>query len=184
MKRQLPVVKEDGQLDQDVMDRLNQMTFTEPFVAARLIHARIQTAGVTPERLAALVRTYANLGMLTEFHWNSANKAFKARALLTAQRMVVDDPRSPMPRWLRAYAAPWRACTPELSRTSRRPRNSTRASKTPVSAHRPLLGPRDRRLLPIPDLPAHRGGRRPRRPARDDAGLRHRRELLEYRAPW
>src|SRR5690242_3151291 len=61
---------------------LAQMTFTAQFQAVRELHALMRTQGESPPVLAALARGYAHLGVLTEFHWDSAPKVFKARALL------------------------------------------------------------------------------------------------------
>ena len=52
----------------------------------------------------ALVRGYAQLGILSEFHWNAAHKAFKARALLYAQRLVARGPDRPWGLRHRAFA--------------------------------------------------------------------------------
>jgi hypothetical protein len=60
--------------------------------------------GESPPRLGALVRGYANLGLLTEFHWQAAPKAFNARALVYAQRMVARDKQPWWALWHRAYA--------------------------------------------------------------------------------
>ena len=51
-----------------------------------------------------MVRGYANLGLLTEFHWHPMHKVFKARSLVYAQRMLAADPPSCPARWHRAYA--------------------------------------------------------------------------------
>ena len=44
---------------------------------------------------AALARAYALLGVHSEYHWTSAHKAYKARALLAAQAAAqpIDDRR-------------------------------------------------------------------------------------------
>ncbi len=44
------------------------------------------------------------LGVLTEHHWHPAHEAFKARALLYAQRMVARDPKGSRGLWNRAFA--------------------------------------------------------------------------------
>jgi tetratricopeptide (TPR) repeat protein len=87
-----------------VEDRLSHLGFTEPFTVVRDLHEAIRNDGESPERLGALVRGYAQLGVLTEFHWHPAHKAFKARALLYAQRLVTRDPKAPWGLWHRAYA--------------------------------------------------------------------------------
>ena len=70
----------------------------------RELHAAIAAGGESPALLAALVRGYTNLGMLTEYHWHPAHRSFKARALLYAQRMAAHDEKSAWTRWHRAYA--------------------------------------------------------------------------------
>src|SRR5262245_66442796 len=60
--------------------------------------------GETAARWAGLVRAYAHLGLLTEYQWHPMSYAFKARALLYAQRWVVREPKSQLARQHRAYA--------------------------------------------------------------------------------
>ena len=84
--------------------KLAEMEMLAQFAAVRETHDAIRASGESPARLGALVRGYVNLGQLTSFHWTAAHKAFKARALLYAQRMVVADPASPDALWHRAYA--------------------------------------------------------------------------------
>jgi tetratricopeptide (TPR) repeat protein len=74
-------------------------------VAVRKLHARVRAEGESPALLGALARGYANLGLLTERLWGSACKAFQARGLLYAQRLVAAEPSSPWGLWHRAYAA-------------------------------------------------------------------------------
>ena len=80
------------------------MAFTEPFAAVRLAHAAARGGDARPEVLEVLARGYAQLGLLTDHHWDAAHKAYSARALLYAQRLVASDPRSPRGLWHRAYA--------------------------------------------------------------------------------
>ena len=87
-----------------VEERLWRLGYTEPFAAVRALHEAIRTGGESPARLAGLVRGYALLGLLTEHHWHPAHKAFKARALLYAQRMVARDPKGYLGLWHRAFA--------------------------------------------------------------------------------
>jgi uncharacterized protein HemY len=89
----------------DVETALADPCFVTQFTAVRTLHARIRTEGESPALIGALVRGYANLGVLTEKHWGSAHKVFRARSLLYAQRLVVADPKSPWGLWHRAYAA-------------------------------------------------------------------------------
>ena len=89
----------------DVLERLGRMTFPEQFAALRTLHAALRADGPSTGRLAALTRAYANLGLLTEFQWDAASSAYKARALLYAQRLATSVPKSPVGRWHQAYAA-------------------------------------------------------------------------------
>ncbi|MHC5542615.1 zinc ribbon domain-containing protein, partial [Singulisphaera rosea] len=76
--RATPASDTKGTLAEEVERRLNQLTFTEQFAAVRAIHEEIRRQGESPSRIGGLIRGYANLGVLTEFHWNAANRAFKA----------------------------------------------------------------------------------------------------------
>ena len=89
---------------EEIEKNLAEMVFTSQFIAVRRLHELLRTDGESPARLGALVRGYANLGVLTEFHWHPEHKVFKARALLYAQRMVARDAQSPEALWHRAYA--------------------------------------------------------------------------------
>ena len=86
-------------------ERLGHLGFIDPFAAVRDVHAAIHADGESPARLGALVRGYAMLGVLSEFQWNPAHKAFKARSLLYAQRLLNRDPTSPWALWHRAFAS-------------------------------------------------------------------------------
>jgi tetratricopeptide (TPR) repeat protein len=106
--------KGDDRVPDGVEERLGRMTFPEPFAVLRTLHAAQRTEGPSPRRLAALSRAYAHLGLLTEFQWDAASVAYKARALLYAQRLVALEPKSPQSFWHRAYATalagiPWMA---------------------------------------------------------------------------
>lgn len=83
---------------------LGRMTFPSQFAVVRQLHSLLRTEKDSSEALGGLVRGYANLGQLTAFHWNATHKAFKARALLYAERLVVLNPSSPTAHWHRAYA--------------------------------------------------------------------------------
>ncbi|MFW6114485.1 MAG: tetratricopeptide repeat protein, partial [bacterium] len=89
---------------EEVKTLLEDLVFTSQFAAIRQLHDLIRRQGESPFLLGALVRGYANLGILTELYWAPAHKVFKARALLYAQRMLTtgDDPC--WARWHRAYA--------------------------------------------------------------------------------
>src|SRR5262249_15846588 len=97
-------VQEEGKVPAPREGRLAGLHLTEQCAALPLVHESIRSDGESPERLGALVRGYANLGVLTEHHWNPAHKAFKARALFEAQRLVARQPGSAVSHWHRAYA--------------------------------------------------------------------------------
>lgn len=69
----------------------------------RRIHAEIREKGESPELLAALAVGYANLGMVTEHYYSAASKAYSARGLLYAERLVQKTDQSPWALWHRAY---------------------------------------------------------------------------------
>ena len=87
-----------------VEGRLSALGYSQNLAAIRDLHQAIRTKGETPAALGALVRGYAQLGVLSEFLWNPAHKAFKARALLYAQRLVARGPDRPWGLWHRAFA--------------------------------------------------------------------------------
>ncbi len=84
-------------------DRLSTLSFPEVFGVIREVHASIRKQGESAARLAALARAYAMLGVLSEFHYRPAHKAYKARALLYAQRLVAKQATRPLAFWTRAY---------------------------------------------------------------------------------
>ncbi len=97
-------VREDILVPPTTEELLKRMTYADQFQAVRELHALVRARGESPWVLGALARAYANLGVLTEFHWSPAHKAFKARALLYAQRLLARQPQEPWPHWHRAYA--------------------------------------------------------------------------------
>jgi tetratricopeptide (TPR) repeat protein len=87
-------VRERAPVPPEVERRLEEMGIIETFAAVRDLHEAMHDDGESPERLAALARAYAQLGVLTEYQWSSAHRAFKARALLYAERLVARSPKS------------------------------------------------------------------------------------------
>src|SRR6185312_3700786 len=81
-------------LPPNVEERLAGLGFIEHFAVVRDLHDAIRGDGESPERLGALARAYAQLGILSEFHGHPAHKVYKARALLYAQRLLTRDPGS------------------------------------------------------------------------------------------
>jgi hypothetical protein len=69
----------------------------------RGVHAEIHEHGESPELLAALAVGYANLASLTEYQYTAAYKAYYARALIYAQRLVRETDAAPWALWQRAY---------------------------------------------------------------------------------
>ena len=67
------------------------------------VHAEIREHGDSPELLAALAVGYANLASLTEYQYTAAYKAYYARKLLYAQRLVREMDTAPWAVWQRAY---------------------------------------------------------------------------------
>jgi tetratricopeptide (TPR) repeat protein len=128
--------KPAGRPGEDVSRRLAQLTCTEPFAAVQALNAEVREQEESPDRLGSLVRGYANLGVLTEFHWSPRHKAFKARALLTAQRLVARDPRSPLGLWHRAYAEALtgfhKAALDDLAAAEPLAKNAPAGSKAPA----------------------------------------------------
>ena len=94
----------DAEVSPAAAEWLKQMTFTAQFAVLRELHHAIRKQGESAALLGALSRAYANLGVLSEFHWNSMHEACKARALLYAERLAAREPQSAQALWHRAYA--------------------------------------------------------------------------------
>lgn len=82
----------------------DRMDMVGQFAMVRHLRMQIRESGESPELLGQLVRAYANLGNLIDFHWSPASKALKARALLYAQRLVAKSGATPYSLAHRAYA--------------------------------------------------------------------------------
>jgi len=96
--------KTAGEVPASIANSFESLSFTSVFAAIKDLHALIRSDGESPQRCGALVRGYALLGLLTEFQWHPAHKAFKARSLLYAQRLVARDPKGAWGLWHRAFA--------------------------------------------------------------------------------
>ncbi|MBL9125075.1 MAG: hypothetical protein JNG90_15665 [Planctomycetaceae bacterium] len=83
---------------------LGELNPFSQFAALRVVHALQRSQGESPATLGALARAYAHLGQLTQFHLNATHKAFKARSLLYAQRLVARAPDDAPGYWHRGYA--------------------------------------------------------------------------------
>ena len=101
---QANVWNEVDPLQDEVDSLLLEMTFTSQFEAVRRAHRHIRAKGESPEWLGALVRGYANLGMMTACHWHPAHKAFTARSYLYAKRLEHRQPDTAVAIWHLAYA--------------------------------------------------------------------------------
>ncbi len=88
-------IREDATVSPDIDRRLETLGLVDHFAAIRSLHEAIRTDGESPARLSALARAYAQLGLLTEYQWSPAHRAFKARALLYAHRLRARQPDSP-----------------------------------------------------------------------------------------
>ena len=87
--------KADAGLPEKVEARLASLDFLDALLAVRDVHAAMRADGESPARLGALARGYALLGLLSEFEWHPAHRAFKARGLLYAQRLIAHQPGGP-----------------------------------------------------------------------------------------
>lgn len=95
---------ESADIPPEIETLLHRIDEMSQLAAIRELHALIRRDGESPERLAGLARAYANLGSLTEIHWQLHHKVFKARALLYAQRLVAKTKSSPWSVAHRGYA--------------------------------------------------------------------------------
>jgi hypothetical protein len=96
--------RESAEVPETIEQSIDNLSLIAEFRAARLLHALIREDGESPERLAALSRAYANLGMLTEHFWTVSTRALAARSLLYAERLCVKAPNSLQALWCRGYA--------------------------------------------------------------------------------
>jgi tetratricopeptide (TPR) repeat protein len=87
-KGTVPAPRASAEIPESVQNRLWAWNEIAVFTALRQLHAEIREKGESPEFLAGLVVGYANLGLMTELRWSAAHKAFKARALVYAERLV------------------------------------------------------------------------------------------------
>ena len=95
---------ENAVVPNEVQELMRDMNFVSQWDAACRLHSEINREGASPSTISALSMAYANLGLLTEYHWNTAHNVFTARSLLYAQRLI-SSKRSPTQALLtRAYA--------------------------------------------------------------------------------
>lgn len=93
-----------SQPDEAALAALAEMNPVTQFRAACSLHWQIEESGRSPALVAALVRAYANLGVLTQLHWAPAHNVFTARSLLYAQRLVAGKHDNTHAYTSRAYA--------------------------------------------------------------------------------
>ena len=84
----LPAPRATSDIPKEVEQQLATWDRVGLFRALRVLHAEVHEKGESPELLAATAVAYANLGVVTECDWSPAHKAFKARAILYAERLV------------------------------------------------------------------------------------------------
>jgi len=90
-------------LPSGIEERLSTMNLFAQFAALRQLQETLRTQGESADLLGGLVRCYANLAVLSECLWSSANRVFRARAMLYGERLLVRAPRSLAAGWDRAY---------------------------------------------------------------------------------
>jgi tetratricopeptide (TPR) repeat protein len=94
----------EAKLPAEIERQLARMKFLSQFAAIRSLHAMIRRHGEAPEVVGGLVRGYANLAVLTQPQLDVSSKAFAARSLIYAQKLVTRSPESAFARWHRGYA--------------------------------------------------------------------------------
>src|SRR5690606_5247195 len=103
-ERRPPKWNDSAELPEDVETLLEEMNDISQYRALRAIHRAIRESGESPERLAGLVRGYANLGQLTIRGIDCRGFAFRCRAWLYAVRLGEKSPELPLSHWCLAYA--------------------------------------------------------------------------------
>jgi tetratricopeptide (TPR) repeat protein len=103
-KGSVPAARASSEVPAEVVDLLWSWNEISVLGGLRRIHGEIHEKGESPQLLAALIVGYANLGSLTEFYYSAANKAYHARAMLYAERLMHESDGSPWALWHRAYA--------------------------------------------------------------------------------
>lgn len=121
----------EGALPDGMEQRVSQYEVVSQFLILRDLRAEINKQGESIPRLAALARAYAHLGTLTEALWSPDHKAFKARALLYAERAVNKAPGQAEPLWSRAYVRALVGLPTAALQDLQAARQAKTASKTP-----------------------------------------------------
>lgn len=99
-----PPVKRESEPADAPGEFINHMDFVAQYAVVRKLHSERRLRGETPENLKGLVRAYANLGNLIEYHWGPMSKVFKARAILYANRLLAKYGKTAESLALRSYA--------------------------------------------------------------------------------
>src|SRR5690606_16465802 len=95
---------DSAELSEEAEKLLAEMNDISQYRALRAIHREISESGESPQRLAGLVRGYANLGQLTIRGIDCRGFVFRCRAWLYAVRLRQKAPDSPLAGWCLAYA--------------------------------------------------------------------------------
>lgn len=82
---------------------LSRMDHISQFHALRLLHQAVRETGESPELTGAIARGYANLAMLDVTTMDARSVAYRARAMLYAERLRSRAPRAPETAWTLAY---------------------------------------------------------------------------------
>lgn len=104
--RKVSPVKPEGEAapGEAAIKLLHEYALIPQFDAVRRLHAEIREKGETLPRLAALVRAYSQLQLLTNYAPRDSHRVFQARAILYAQRAVARFGETPETLSLRAAA--------------------------------------------------------------------------------
>jgi hypothetical protein len=99
----VPAARESADVPSATQDLLWSWNEVSVMAGLRRVHAEIRAKGESPELLAALAVGYVNLGSLTDYYYSACFKAYYARALLYAERLVRKTNASPWALWHRGY---------------------------------------------------------------------------------
>jgi hypothetical protein len=99
----VPAARPSADVPSAALDLLWTWNEISVFAGLRRVHEEIRRNGESPELLAALAVGYANLGSLTEYYYSASCKAYYARGLLYAERLMRKTDESPWALWHRAY---------------------------------------------------------------------------------
>lgn len=101
---EIPVVPVTGDAPDIDLDAVVPLEFVAQVTVLRALHAALLHDPQSPVLLSKVIEHYALLGSLTEIHWGSEQKVFKARSLLYAQRAVRLHPQHAGIAWSRSLA--------------------------------------------------------------------------------